>query len=325
MPRFAGRLVDVGFGKEATRGTGVAASKWVPKQSLSLQDKAEIVTDDSGLGRIEGELGADLVKRWSEGSIEGVLRDDSIGLILLALFGAAPTSVQQGVTGVYDHAFTVANNNQHASLSIVIKDANETMQMALAMLESLEIDYALGKYITYTAEWKGKKGATTTATVAYTNENRFRPQDVTAKFATNIAGLGAAAAAKVKNLKLKFTKKLEDYQALGSVDLEDVLNTTFAVELTLELLWEDATYKDYVFNQSRRACSISIKNTAVTIGTAAANPELYFEFASLSFDDWTRNNGQDEIVSQTVHAKALYSLTDAKEVSARLTNTQTSY
>lgn len=324
MGRLAGRLVDVGLGKETTRGTAVAASKWVPKQSLSYQDKAEVIVEESGLGRIESDANADLVKQWSEGSIEGVLRDDSFGLILLALFGQAPTSVQRGATGVYDHSFSVANNNSHASLSVVIKDANETWRMALAMLETLEINYALGQYITYTATFKGKRGATTTATVAYTAENRFRPQDVVAKFATNLAGLDAAQAVKVKNLRLKFTKNLEDYQALGSVDLEDVHNLAFGVEVTVELLWEDATYKDYVFNQTRRACRIAVQNTGVDLGSGH-NPEVRFDFASLAFTDWTKSGSQDEIVSQTVTAKALYSIADASEVTGRLTNRTTSY
>lgn len=325
MARISGRLVDVGLGKETTRGTLVTASKWIAKQNLTLQDKAEVAFDENGLGRLEMMQGADVVKQWAEGSIEGTLRDDTFGLILLALFGSVSDAAHSGETTVYDHTFSVANSNQHQSLSVIIKDANQTIGLALSALESLEIDYALNKYVTYTATFKARKGATTTGTVSYTAENRFRPQDFTAKFATAIAGLGAASAVKIKNLKLKFTKKVEDYQALGNIDLEDLHNTTFGVELTLELMWEDTTYKDYVFNGTKMACSIDLKNLGVSLGVVPTRPQLTFTFAQLAFKDFSKSVPLDDMVTQTITAEALYSLSAASEVTAVLTNTSASY
>ena len=114
---FTGRRVDIGISKESSRGTTAAsADYWIPHAAFSFIEKVAKVRDDNGMSVIESPRSADLVKRWTEGDLEFNIRDQSIGLILLALLGTESnqSGVPQANTGT--HTFTVAESNQHQSL-----------------------------------------------------------------------------------------------------------------------------------------------------------------------------------------------------------------
>jgi len=325
MPRQSGRLTAVGIGPEATSGTAVAATYWVPDMTFTHEDKNTMITDGSSFGRLEDAVDSDMVTQWSDGALTGVLRDQHIGVILKSLFGTAASVARVAPnTAVYDTTFTVNNTNTHPSLTLHAKDANQDIQFAYAMVDKLTIAYDMGKLIEYTADFKARKSATTTSSPAYVTENKFRPQDVTFKLATNIAGLSGATAAKVKSVKLTITKGTDVEYALGSVDVDSIYNTLFSVQIDLALLYDDTTYKNYNFSNSHQAASIALARTDTTIGSTA-NPGLVFTFDSMFFDNWTKQRAQNQMMSQTITMKGLYSFTNGSMAKAVLTNTVASY
>lgn len=326
MPRQSGRLTAVGLGIETTPGTAATAGYWVPDMTFTHEDKNTTITDESSFGRLEDAVDSDVVQQWSEGSLGAVLRTDHIGALLKSLFGTA-TSVARSApnAAVYDTTFIVNNVNTHPSLTLYAKDANQDIRFPYGMVDKFSIDYQMGKLIEYSVDFKAKKGVATTSTATYiANETKFRPQDVAFKLATNVAGLAGAAVAPVKSLKLTITKGTDVQYVLGSVDVDSIYNTHFNVEVEVGLLYNDLTYKNYDFNNTKQAASIALTRTDTTIGSSA-NPGLVFTFDNMFFNGWTKNRAQNEMMSQSITMKGLYSFPNTSMAKAVLTNTIAAY
>ena len=77
------------------------------------------------------------------------------------------------------------------------------------MLDSLTINAAVGEYVSYEANFKGKKKVSeSTPTPAYAVENKFRARDCTVKFADSEAGLAGATAVELTRVTLNINKNL---------------------------------------------------------------------------------------------------------------------
>lgn len=324
MSKFIGRLADVGIAKEAVRGTAeTSATFWVPKLSMSVDDVIDQAIDESSIGVIEDATGASIVGKRSEGEIEGVVSDKSIGLILLSALGSVSTSGPSQTT-VYTHTFTVLQSAQHPSLTIFQDDPNQDYKYANGVIDSFELDASLGAFAKFTAGFKAKLGATATLTPSYTAENTFLPQHATLKTASAIAGLTAASALDIRSVKLSIKANVEEDMKLGSIAPADILNKQYSVGGTIELVYTDETFKTDMLADTAKAMRIRLSNTDVTIGSSL-NPQITVDLAKVKFSNFVRNYGNDDIVTATVDFKAFYSLTDTKMISVELVNTTTSY
>ena len=327
-----GRLQGLGIAKEVTRGTTPAnAAFFIPFSDVAIEEKDTKVLQDQAFGVIEDSTGMDIAKQWAEGNWKGPITDQHFILVLLSILGNISSATNVDVSGVvYDHTLTVAENVQHQSLSLYLKDSAATGNAqdythALAVVHSLEIDYTAGKYIDYTANVKAKKGVQTAVTAVANTENRYLPQHVAIKLASTLAGLDAASVINVKSLKLKFDQKTEDDAVLGNIGPNDYLNKDFMIEGTVEATWDsEASFKTAALDGTTQAMRIDIKNTNVTIGTAA-HPEIKIDLAKVTFKAITRPWKVGDIVRQTVELKAHYSATDTKMISVVATNKTASY
>lgn len=324
MTKFIGRLADIGIAKEAVRGTAEASVDfYLPKVSLSIDDGVEQAIDESSIGVIEDSPGAAVIAKFAEGEIEGNIYDKSFGLILLSALGAVSTGSAQETT-VYPHTFTVLQSAQHPSLTLFLDDPNQDYKYALAVLQSLDLDVMLGQYARYRAAFRSKVGATATLSPSYSAENHFLPQHGSLKTATDLSGLGAASAIDVRSVKISFSKNAEDDRKLGSLDAADILNKQFSVEGSLELVFNDNTFKTEMLADTAKAMRLRLTNTDVTIGTTL-NPQLTIDLAKVKFANFERVYANDDIVTATVDFKGFYSLADTSMVTAELINEQASY
>ncbi len=328
MSKGIGRLFGVGIAKESTRGTAQsAASFWIPFGEAAVEEKDQKIIDEQSFGVIEDSLGQSIVKQWAEVSLKAPIGDKHFPLLLFAALGSLATSANADPSGnVKDHTITVAQSAQHQSLTVFLKDplANADYKHALAMVENLEIDYQLGKFLDYVVTLRAKKGVSASLTTAYATENRFLPQHVTFKMASSLSGLAGAAATNLMALKLKFAKNVEDDEILGSVSPNDFLNKEFMVEGELEALWNDETFKTLALAATPQAFRLDMKNTDVTIGTAA-NPEIRIDLAKVVFKEITRPIKIKDLVKQTLSFRGHYSASDAKMLTILATNLQASY
>lgn len=328
MSKIIGRLVSVGFGKESVRGTAVAPTYWIPKMDFTHDDKIQQVINESSIGIIEGAQGADITQKYSEGEIKGRVVADSFGLVLLSAIGSVSSASVGGQAGVYDHTYSVLQSAQHPSLTVSVKDANSGtgLSYALSMIDSLEINAELNRYVEMAIKYRGNANASASVTPSFAAQTQyFLPQNAVVKFATNIAGLGAASAINVKKVNLSISKNLEDDQSLGAVVTTDRLNRQFVVEGSIELMYEDRTYIDTnMLGDLAKALRIQFVNTAVTIGTSA-NPTITMDLASVKLKEVARSQGNDDFVTQTLNFQAFYSIADTSMISVVLRNTTASY
>lgn len=326
MTKIIGRTGAIGIGIESTKGTAVAATYWIPVQSYSHDDHVELIKNDSAMGRIEEFNAANIVKLWGEGDYEGKLFLNSLGAELVAVFGGSPTSVQRTTTGVYDHAFTLTNNNNHKALTIGYKDAVQQISFPFGMIDSWSLEVAVDDYVKRSVSLMSKKSASASHTPAFTNEIEFIPSQISFKTATTAAGLDAASAINVTAFNLEIAKNVEPLYILGSNEPNDIINKQFGVTGSVELYFEDTTHRDIVMANTHKAMRIRMIDTATIIGTSGShNPEFYIDLNEVAFDEYERSWDSNDPLSQTLNFEALYSIADSSMISARLTNTVVSY
>ncbi len=329
MPKGIGKLLQIGVAKEAARGTAAsAATYWLPFSDASLEEKFKNVVDVETYGVIEDSASQLRVKNWAEGPIKAPIGDIHFALFLLSLFGTDTPSLHSGETTVYDHVLTVQQGSQHQSLTLFIHDpiTSADYSYALGVVHKMDIEYALGKFISYSAQIKALKGVSQSSfSPSNTIENRFLPQHVTFKVASNLAGLAAATPIKLKSFKITIDESIEDDDVLGNTSPADFLNKEFNIEGELEAIWQnESDFKTAALANTAQAMSIDILNGDVTIGTAA-NPEIKIELAKAYFTEFSRPIKLKDVMYQSLKFKAAYSLSDALMAKITATNTVASY
>lgn len=314
MAKFVGRTGTLGLAKEATAGTIVTPTFWLPYTALTFDDKVEMALEEVALGRIEDSDANHVVQKYGEGEIEGELNDRDIGLLLTSLFGATPTSTG-GPT--YAHAYALTNTNTHRSLSIAYQDPNTTRIYPYSQIDSLNINVSQNAVVAFTAGFKSRVGRDwSTLTPSFTSiGNKFLHQHLSFKIADSTSNLAAATAISLKELDITFSANNDFDFTVGTVEPEAVLNKEFSVEGTLTLNYEDQTYRRYMLDNTYRAMGITFSR--------AANSSLAFQFPRVSFMEWEQDRGLNDIVSQTINFKGHYDTANAvaSVSTATLTNT----
>ena len=327
MSKFIGRLVDVGIFKEAVRGTAGDPTFWLPQVNLTLDEQIQQVVDESSVGVVEDAIDANVTEKFVEGTLEGIIRAESFGLLLLSALGVDTPSADTPEAGVHTHAFTMGQTAQHPSLTLAVSEPNSAKRFALGMITSLDVEVALNEYAKFTAGFRAKVGIADALTPAYVEADErkvFLPQHGTFKTAVDLAGLTAAPAIEIKGFTLSINKNVEDDQSIGDLDPTDILNKQVAVEGTVEIMYDDTVFIDDMLADTARAMRLTLENTDITIG-AVTSPKLEIDLARVKFSEVTKPFTNNDLVVQTVSFKAFYDLTDASMITVALINETTSY
>lgn len=324
MTKYIGRLVNLGLARESVRGTPVAPTIWVPKANITFFDRASKLDYRQSYGTIGHGAQAPKILEWAEGAIEGDILDQPFGYLLYAAFGTLVTTGPSD--SAYTHTFSLQNDSQHDSLTIAIADPDRTDYFSLAMLDKLEISMNPDDVVQYTATFKARSGRQQpAASPSYSTYNKFLGRHTVVKIATVVAGLGAATAINIKNLKLTINKNAMIRNALGTIWPDDILNGKFDITGEFEIDMDDQTYRNLALETQYRAMRIQFINTDVLIGVTS-RPQLTIDLAKVFFEAWERNQANDEIVSQKVAFRALFDTTTSTTVnSCVLINAKSSY
>lgn len=326
MTLYIGRKIMAGIAKEAVRGTAEAAAEfWLYPTNIPHEQKVETVEDNSAQGTMVNAQSTEVVKAWGEGGIEALITSEGIGLIMLCVIGDVNSATKQGETGVYTHTYELLEEAQHPSMTLFIDQPNGDTIFPMFTPQSLGLTFESGKILDMKLPGMSKKSADGSLTPAFTEETKFRPQDVAIKIAADLAGLGAAAVVdNLKSLELTIEKNLESYEALGFVDPVDFLAKEFSVEGSIVVKYDNNDLQDLVFNTDYKALRITIENADVTIGSAS-HPSIVIDLAKVAFKEISTARGLGDVVEQTIKFKALYSQDDAKFGNVVITNTTVSY
>lgn len=313
MAKFVGRRVDVGVAVEDARGTAKTAQLAIPKVSYDFFDKVNKAVSDEGLGHISGYGDQSIVtSKRAEGSMEAEMNARSFPMFMEATFGA----LSSGASGAgYQHTATVLNSNQHPTLSFHISDPNQDRVIRGAMVDTLEFAISPEGIVKYTAGMKGMALDDDVYTPSYSADYKFVGRDSEIKIAAATGDLAAATAICLKEITVTINKNTEFDDVSCSLEPEDILNKQMTIEGTLNLNFEDQTYRDYMLNGTYRAMGIKLTNSRDDLG-GALYPEFYLELPRVEFSEWERPVENDEISKQTINFKALYDLDSSKLISS---------
>ncbi|RTK92479.1 MAG: hypothetical protein EKK61_04165 [Rickettsiales bacterium] len=204
-----GRNIHIGIGKETTRGTVASTISYLPKTSASFDSKVEKANNEASIGVLQDSYESNVVKEHAEGEVEQNLQMNAVSFLLLAAFGAVTSATDSA--GAYKHDFTVAQNNSHPSMTIVVADDVQDYAYTNAMLDTLELSASANQYINLKTSWKARKGATTSATPTYSsNDLTFLAKNMTVKMANDEAGLSGATNICVETFSLNIQKNLQE-------------------------------------------------------------------------------------------------------------------
>jgi hypothetical protein len=325
MSQKIARLRTVGLAKESTKGTAVVPSYWIPVTKYEANPVVNSQAKNGAIGRIEGNYDLEIVQKLTLPSIEGYLSDKAVGLLLLAALGQVSSAAKSAPNAaVYDHTFSVKNDNDHPALTLSFGDVSLSMATPYGMLNKLEIEAKVGDLLRYKAEFIAKAEAAASLTPAFTNENLFNPKHITVKIADTEAGLSGASAVELYGLKLSIDKAAEAVFGFGSYEPTKIFNKTLKISGEIETLENDTTWRDLFKNGTAKYMQITIANTDVTIG-ASANPGIVITFNKVKFNSYKDDSGIDEMIKEAVGFEMLYNMTDSEAITAILTNLATAY
>jgi hypothetical protein len=146
------------------------------------------------------------------------------------------------------------------------------------------------------------------------------------KLAANIAGLGAASAFEVSNIKVVFDKKLEQVWGTrtgvitDAIDFTSQHNKNFAVHGDFEVVFRDSAQRDNFRSVAKQALSISVDGRTLIGATKYSN--LTLQMNSVVLDSWELSDENDALLTQKFGFTALYKLADTAMVTATLQNTK---
>jgi Phage tail tube protein len=333
MPYLPGESVNLGVGGEsqAARGVAVAPTSWIPARTptgIRTVLEKTLVKETRASGVMS--QGSEITQKRAEGDLEFNVRAESIGWLLLSLFGSASSVAKAGGnSSVYDHTFSIlANNPQHPSLTLALRQPNiQDYEYAMGIVGALEFKTPVDDLVNATVTFMAKSEAEHAAyTVAFneTNDPYFKGYNVTVKFAANVAGLDAATAVPAKEFSLSLNNNGRPNQVLGSQTPNDMLSLLMEISGSLKIDYLNKTYHDYFANGTYLAMRVEMTRTDLTIG-ASANPKLVLEMPKVSFEDNNPDRPLDDIVMEDLKIQAHYDSTTAKAITATLTNLKTTY
>jgi len=314
MSKFVGRLGNVGAAKEATSGTIVTPTFWIPFNSISFDDKVTTARETEGLGRIEDSDSNYVVNKYGEGDLEFDLNDLNLGVFLTSLMGASP-STTGGPT--YAHAYSLTNTNTHKTMSLAYQDPDQTKIFPFTMIDSLEITVEPDGIAKAKASFKSRVSRDwSTLTPSYTTlGNKFLHQHLVFKTAANIAGLGAASAIPLKKLTLTISANSDFDNVMGTVEPEAILNHQFSVEGEITLNKTDDTYRQLMLAGTYKALQVKFDR--------ASNSSLDIQLPRVDFTEWEQDRSLDDIVGQTIQFKGNYDSANAASIISTCTLTNT--
>ena len=308
------------IGKVTTAWTETSSYTYIPLTiSPFIKPINEYIKNENGIGRIEWSNGQELIKSESETSVEWWVWQTTFWHLLTAAFwtSSAPATIE---TGVYKHSFSVQNDNNHQSYSIVTDWTTQNLTL-YNIIDNLWIQAEVWSVMTFSWLFKGKAVNTTTGnTVAFTSENYFKVANMTVKFADNVAWLDSATAVDLQTVNFEIVKNAISVYKVWSLEPNCMHNQQLDLTWDFEALFTDDTFKDYVTGWTNKAMRITIQWDSLLWATEY--PELSFDFANLSFTEWDRTTDNNAIMTQTVWFEWGYSISDTEMLTAYLQNWQ---
>lgn len=318
---FTGKKVGVGVWLEASRGTKAPIVYWMPWTDNTFIDKANIESDSGVVDTLMDSIGSEVTKQRAEGTIGGQVYPNGIGFFLKALLGAVSTT-KKGEA--YEHIFSLLESNTHPTLTIGTSTPLGSNSYPLAMIEAMDLNAEVGGKLTVSIKLKSKKGETETHTVQYLDEHGFVANMLTVYLADSVSDLASANNICLQSLSLSISKEVKDIECISRLDPIDYINTEMKIEGSMEMYFENNTYKDWFLNGTPKAMKLFAEDTKHPINSTHNNT-LDIDLHKVQITDWTPSFTVNDVTKQSIKFKAHYDVKSKKAIEVRLKNTQMSY
>ena len=323
---FIGRQIDFGIAVEGSRGEAeTEPQRWIRKTVANVVPKNERKVDDTSFGRLEDADRVRTVRKWNEGSVDGILHADALGYFLLNLYGAVDSDEIDD--DVYEHTFTLDQDIQHPTLSLFMLDAAvRAVAIAGAVVSSLKLSIATDDYLRFSAEFIGKEeeDLDSPPVPEVSAEFDFVGRDVTLKFADTLEALGAATPIKAKSIAVTWNPGVIADYVVGDYSPDDIYNGAFGLEFSFTRNYADQTFETLYKSQDFKYCEIRIEGEAL-LSDSSSKPLIVLTLNKAQVTNWNRAGAQNELVTEDVDVKAFYNSSDQKQSEVTLVNATASY
>lgn len=322
-----GEALAVGVAVETVRGTFVAAQDYVrmrePSTIQMLVEEVDIKeTRPTGLVRDSKVI----TMRKVEGDVALNLRFRTIGYFFKSLLGGWSSATEAGQTIVYRHTGTLNPSVLQPTLSLsMARGSYPHKQIPGAVVTKLALNAAIDDVINGSVSIKGLSETTVANfTPAYASTDNLAPhQMITVKIAANVAGLGGATATVLNDLNIEFDRPNDERTNVSSIAPVDFVSKLLNISGKFVMDKTDDTLKDFADINTVRAMSITITNTAVSIGTGV-NPQLVITLPNVTITT-SETRPLDAIVTEEITFEANYDDTAASGVTVSLLNEKINY
>lgn len=283
-------LRQFGIGVESIKYTAVAPTNWFYRDDpFRLNPRVNHVQKRMGVGKAHSSYGVIQGAKWSEPG--GSIYVDALGY--LPILKMIHTTVATTGSDPYTHTGTQIGGK---SATIAVDDADKGEErVAGFMLNTIKESYRMNEIIKVEINGNGKfpedqSGAYTPASDL--DVPLFIGEFVTVKFATNVAGLGAASAIEVQELDFEFNFGLSEApsktHSLGSRELTRNYGTRTSGKVTMKKFWINNTYKGYFEDADELAMQIIIENPDIDLGSGT-HPSITRTFPKVSVN-WNEDS-----------------------------------
>lgn len=331
MPLVKGEKVQLGLAKESTRGTFASPTEWIRARTPNgiIPTKEEINIQEvvgSGMDSQSSVIG----KRMAQGDLEFNVRNRTFGYLLLSLLGKVSTSANADASSsVYDHVFSLETSTpEHPTLSLAVAQGanHQHYGYPLGMVSSIEMNFSTDDVVNATTSFiAGDESAESDFSPSYPSDDHlFNHSHANIYFASSASGLDGASKTPFSQGTVSLINNARDKQNIGEVSPSNMFAQLAEFTASLTTDYEDETHRDAFFDNDFQAMRVELINTGVTIGTAA-NPSIVIDFPKVSINSRNVNRAIDDVVQEELEIKAHYDESEAKAITATITNEVTSY
>lgn len=312
---YIGRREGIGIGIEGTAGTAVAPQTFLKWLDQDIQNKTEVIENESALGVVEKINDSAVAAKWAEGTINGKVTAESVGFLLLGMFGTVSTG--SATEGVYPHTFSVNQSSLPTTLTFAHVTPLKTQRYAYGVVETFELNAEMGGWVTVETAVKARAGASASDTLTIpTGEAEFTSKNITVKKASSVAGLSGATAMSLRSVKLSLSRESEKHDPLGTDDAPEFDRGSFEATGEFVIRYTDTAYEDAFLANTASAMEIKLANGSDT---------LTFTAGKVRFRELEKSSDLDEIVTQSVSFTCEFDETTSKAIEAVLTNERATY
>ena len=293
-----------------------------PRTDNTFSDKANVEADSWVVDTIVDSINSEVTKQWAEWTIWGQVYPNWIWFFLKALLWNVTSDWDNWV---YEHIFTLLESNTHPTLTVWCFTPISSTSYPLAMIESMDFTAEVWGKFTVSINLKSKKWESSTHVVSYNDESWFIANMLKVFIANDIAWLDNADNICLQSITVSIKKEIKDIECLSSIDPIDYINSSFSIEWSMEMLFEDNTYKDYFLNWTPKALRILAEDIKHPYEWTDNYPTFMLDLAKIKITDWTPAFTVDDVTKQSITFKWHYDVRTHKAIEVYLKNTQESY